>query len=274
MSAESGELSKSPVMSELELITHAIPDIDLLPLGSFLEKRLCVVLTAYNDEESISDAVSEFLSQLNVVDVIVVDNNCRDSTARFAKDAGAFVVRENNQGYGFACMRGLKEALDQVDADVIVLAEGDMTFRGRDIWKLIPFTEDADLVVGSRTHMALIDSDSQMDWFYLWGNLFIAKILQFKFFNFKFLGRTRFTDVGCTLRAIRKDALMEIIGDLTVGGHAFSPHMLKVALKRGLKVVEVPVTLRKRVGASKGAGGSKRLGFKVGLKMIWDIIFH
>ena len=98
-------------------------------------------------------------------------------------------MREYNQGYGFACMRGLSEALQNDSADIVVLAEGDMTFRGRDIWKLLPFLDDADMVVGSRTHMAYTDPDSQMDWFFLWGNLFLAKILELKFFNFKFLAR-------------------------------------------------------------------------------------
>ena len=65
---------------------------------------------------------------------------------------------------------------------------------------------------------------------------------------------------------------MRIISDLHVGDHHFSPHMIKVALKKGLKVIEVPVTLRKRVGYSKGAGGNRRLAMKVGLKMLWHIL--
>jgi hypothetical protein len=169
-------------------------------------------------------------------------------------------------------MKGLRAALESVAAEVIILAEGDMTFRGRDIWKLIPFLDDSDMVVGSRTHGALIDSDTQMDWFYVWGNLLVAKMLQFRFFNPKFLGRSRFTDVGCTMRAINKSALLEIIDDLNVGGSHFSPHMIKIALKKGLRVVEVPLTFRKRVGLSKGAGGSKLVGIKIGLNMIWSIL--
>jgi glycosyltransferase involved in cell wall biosynthesis len=239
---------------------------------SFLDKKLVVILTAYDDEDPIANAVNEFLSQRNVLKVVVIDNNSGDATAKCAKIAGAKVVREYNQGYGYACIRGLKEALRYEDADLVVLAEGDMTFRGRDIWKLLPYTDDVDMVVGSRAHMSLIDPDSQMDWFYLWGNLFLAKVLQFRFFNLKFLGKARFTDVGCTLRAIRRDALMRIISDLHVGDHHFSPHMIKVALKKGLKVIEVPVTLRKRIGCSKGAGGNRRLAMKVGLKMLWHIL--
>ena len=237
-----------------------------------LMKNVCVVLTAYDDEEAIGYAVKEFYSQRNVVDVIVIDNNSKDSTERIAFNAGAEVIKEANQGYGFACMRGLAEALKRSEADVVVLAEGDMTFRGRDIWKLMPFLDDADLVIGSRTHMAFTESDSQMDWFYLWGNLFLAKLLELRFFNKKFLAKARFTDVGCTMRAINKAALLKIINNLTIGGNHFSPHMMKVALESGLRVVEVPITFRKRVGISKGAGGSKKKGIKIGIKMLWDIV--
>jgi glycosyltransferase involved in cell wall biosynthesis len=239
---------------------------------SSLKKKICVVLTAYNDEEAIGAAVKEFKSQKNVVNLIVVDNNSKDATSLVAIDAGARVVDESSQGYGFACVRGLREALCCSNAEVIVLAEGDMTFRGGDIWKLLPFLDDADLVVGSRTHMHFTDSDSQMDWFYLWGNMFLAKVLQLRFFNLRFMGVTRFSDVGCTLRAISKDALLRIIDDLEVGDGHFSPHMIKIALQNGLRVTEVPVTFRKRVGVSKGAGGSKWRGIKIGLRMLWHIV--
>jgi glycosyltransferase involved in cell wall biosynthesis len=237
-----------------------------------LSKKICVVLTAYDDEEAIGEAVQEFLSQRNVVKVIVIDNNSTDDTARTAFNAGAEVVREHNQGYGFACRRGLYEALKRDSAEIIVLAEGDMTFRGRDIWKLLPFLDDADLVIGSRTHMAFNDHDSQMDWFYLWGNLFLAKVLELRFFNLRYLARARFTDVGCTMRAINKTALMRIIDKLTTGGNHFSPHMMKVALENGLRVVEIPITFRKRVGKSKGASASKQAGLRIGLRMLWHII--
>jgi glycosyltransferase involved in cell wall biosynthesis len=237
-------------------------------------RRVCVALTAYNDEAAISQAVKDFLSQDNVVKVVVVDNNSCDGTVTEAMRAGATVVREREQGYGFACMRSLREALQCNDVDIVVLAEGDMTFRGRDIQKLLPYLDDVDMVIGSRTHMALVDPDSAMDWFYLWGNLFLAKILQLRFFNLKFLGKVRFTDVGCTMRAIRKRSLAQIIDKLEVGDHHFSPHMTIVALKHGLRVVEIPLTFRRRVGASRGAGGNKKLAIKVGLTMLWHILTH
>jgi glycosyltransferase involved in cell wall biosynthesis len=166
------------------------------------EPRICVVLTAFNDEKAIVYAVEEFISQQNVKKVIVIDNNSADNTSKVAEQTGAKVINEKKKGYGFASIRGLRESAKE-DVDVVVLAEGDMTFRGRDILKMIPYLEDVDMVVGSRTHMVIVDDDSQMDWFYTWGNVLLAKLLELKFFNKNFLSRVRFTDVGCTFRAIK-----------------------------------------------------------------------
>lgn len=260
-------------MTEVSSLAAKTPvTTEHLHFPSFLNRKVCVALTAYNDQDAIFPAVKEFISQENVVEVIVVDNNSRDKTSERAFNAGARVVHEKKQGYGNACIRGLKEALLCDDADVVVLAEGDMTFYGKDIWRMVTFLDDVDMVVGSRTHMSLVDPDSQLDWFYLWGNLFLAKALQFRFFTLKFLGKSRFTDVGCTMRAIRREALQRIINKLEVGGHHFSPHMMLVALKQGLKVIEVPLSFRQRVGVSKGAGGNKKLAIKVGLNMLWHIL--
>ena len=64
---------------------------------------------------------------------------------------------------------------------------------------------------------------------------------------------------------MRRSALQRIIGDLTVGGMHFSPHMLLVAFANGLSVVEIPIRLRSRTGESKGASRSLWKGLQVGL---------
>lgn len=229
-----------------------------------------VVLTAYDDALSIGSAVRDFASQPRVERVVVVDNNCRDETALVAARAGAKVVRETRQGYGYACMRGLREAL-RIQPDAVVLAEGDGTFAGRDVAKLLAYLDDADMVVGNRVTPGLVDRNSQMDSFFVWGNQVGAKLIQLKFWEWRFLGRTRLSDLGCTMRALRTEALAAIIDDLEVGGNHFSPHMIMVALKRGLLTVEVPVTFWPRVGSSKGAGQSLRKGTGIGLAMLWHI---
>jgi len=99
----------------------------------------------------------------------------------------------------------------------------------------------------------------------------VGTLLRFRFWNAQFLGTARLTDVGCTYRVIRRDALERILPQLVVGGHHFSPHMLLVALSHRLSVIEIPVTFRRRLGTSKGAGASLRKGLIVGLVMIGHI---
>jgi hypothetical protein len=74
------------------------------------------------------------------------------------------------------------------------------------------------------------------------------------------------TDCGCTLRLTHRAALARIQDDLTVGGSHFLPEMVIAALKRGLRVIEVPVNYRGRVGDSKITGslrGTLRTGFRM-----------
>jgi Glycosyl transferase family 2 len=258
-----------------QLVVRNRPTVWKRPVPLDWERlRLAVVLTAYNDEQSIGPAVDEFRGLRQVQSVIVVDNNSSDGTGRVAKDRGATVVKEVRQGYGYACIGGMRHALDHTDADAIVLCEGDLTFYGDDLGKFTPYLADCDLVVGTRNTRTLTREGSQMDWFMAWGNLYLAILIRLSYWNWAFLGRVQLTDVGCTYRVIRREALGRIIDKLTVGSHHFSPHMILVALHEHLAVTEVPIKFRRRVGKSKGAGGNRMTALKVGLAMIGSIALH
>jgi cellulose synthase/poly-beta-1,6-N-acetylglucosamine synthase-like glycosyltransferase len=240
------------------------------PLSS--DPKVVVAITAYNDAEATAQAARDFKAQPNVLKVFVVDNNSTDDTQVLARQAGAEVVTETRQGYGYACIRGLSEAVKVPGADVVVLTEGDGTFLADDLAKFMAYIGDADLVVGNRVVRGLVDADSQMDHFFTWGNMAVAMLLRLRFWDGRHLGPAGLTDVGCTYRAIRRSALERILPDLVVGGNNFSPHMLMVAMARDLVVIEIPVRLRQRVGRSKGASQSLLKGLQVGLAMIWDIL--
>jgi D-glycero-D-manno-heptose 1,7-bisphosphate phosphatase len=102
----------------------------------------------------------------------------------------------------------------------------------------------------------------------------VAMLLRLRFWDERFLGPAGLTDVGCTFRAIRRQALERILPDLMVGGNHFSLHMLVVALAHGVSIVEIPIRFRKRVGQSKGASRSLRKGFEAGMAMIWHIFTY
>lgn len=232
-----------------------------------------VSLTALDDEQAIEDVVDDFIKNPDITGVIVVDNGSGDRTRELATAAGAQVIGEAKKGYGRACTRALREGLAS-GHPVIVLCEADRTFRASDVEKLVAYLRHADLVIGSRTHSALLNSDSQLNSFFTLGNLFVAKLLQARYWDWITGGRVRLTDVGCTYLAIRSEALVKIIDDLEVGGSHFIPHLLIVALERGLRVVQVPVTFWKRVGVSKGGNASWTSGMSLGLAMIWHILTH
>jgi hypothetical protein len=111
-----------------------------------------------------------------------------------------------------------------------------------------------------------------MDHFFTWGNMAVAMLLRLRFWDGRFLGPAGLTDVGCTFRAIRREALGRILPDLQVGGNHFSLHMLLVAMAHDLAVIEIPIRLRRRAGQSKGASQSISMGIAVGLAMIWHIM--
>jgi hypothetical protein len=91
--------------------------------------RVTVALTAFNDEESIGEAVHDFLTHPRVARVIVVSNNSADRTLKIAEAAGALTFNEEKLGYGRCVHRCYLEALRFTDTDLIVLCEGDRTFR-------------------------------------------------------------------------------------------------------------------------------------------------
>jgi dolichol-phosphate mannosyltransferase len=244
------------------------------PNGPLPSKRMAVGIIAYNEEGAIGQLVRDFVAQPDVVEVIVIDNNSIDATAERATAAGARVVQETQQGYGYACIRALRECAQVPTADVAVLVEGDGTFAAEDLSKFSAYIGQADMVVGTRVVSTLIDDGSQMDYFFTWGNMAVGSLLRLRFWHPQFLGAASLSDVGCTYRAIRKESLERILPDLCMGGNTFSPHMLLVALYRGLSLVEIPVTLRQRIGVSKGAGRSFWPGLQVGLLMIWHIISY
>ena len=251
---------------DLVLIHNLVCKPNLLYHNTMEDAKIVVGMTAYNDEDAIGLAVEDFNNHPKVSEVIVIDNNSKDGTASIAAQQGATVIHEAQQGYGFACMRALKEAASR--GDIIVLVEGDRTFSSSDLNKLLAYLENVDMVLGTRTTRELLEKGSQLDWLMNPANQIMAKLIQLRFWG------TRFTDVGCTYRAIRRDAYLKIKDRLCVGGMHFSPHMIIEAMKAELKVIEVPVTFRKRVGASKGVGSNKLRASWVALLMLWLIFFR
>jgi glycosyltransferase involved in cell wall biosynthesis len=232
-------------------------------------RGLTVALTAYNDEESISSAVSDFLSHPMVRRVIVVSNNSADATFERAEAAGAITINETARGYGRCVFRCLSEAVSHDDTELIILCEGDRTFRAFDIDKLVAFAPHADIVNGTRTVECLRQYSTQLSTFMYYGNVFVGKLLEAKH-----LGRSTITDVGTTYKLCRKSALTQLLPQLRPEVNLeFNAHFLDAALESGLAVVECPITFHERVGISKGGNTNDSRALRVGCRMMIGIVF-
>ena len=221
------------------------------------EKTVSVVLMTYAEKDSIRAVIEDFLNTGVVDEVLVVNNNAQEGTSEEVEATDARQVFETRQGYGHAIRRGLAEAT----GDLIVLAEPDGTFLAKDIFKLLAYSDEFDLVLGTRTTNELIWEGANMGAFLKWGNWAVAKMVE-AIFNTSHL-----SDIGCTYRLISKDMARFLAKNMKVGSSHAGPEMLMLSVVSGAKFVEVPVNYLPRVGTSSVTG---HLGtaFVLGLTMI------
>jgi glycosyltransferase involved in cell wall biosynthesis len=112
--------------------------------------RIAVILPCYNEEAAIADTIAGFRSALPGAIVYAYDNNSSDRTAELAQAAGAIVRTERQQGKGHVVRRMFAD----VDADIYVMADGDLTYDPKAAPEMVRMLvdEQLDMVVGTRQH--------------------------------------------------------------------------------------------------------------------------
>ena len=176
---------------------------------------------------------------------------------------------------------GFKESL-KTDANIIVLTEADGTYNGYELERMASYLDNCDVVVGTRQAQILTEKGNQNSTMHVWGNYFVAKLLQIKYFSVRHLGIIQLTDVGCSYRCMQRSALEKIIDKITFPETdrvviksergLFTLFLTMLAIENDLKILEIPITFKKRIGFSK-MGSNKRIqGIKYGLNFIWFIL--
>ncbi|MGH7429579.1 MAG: glycosyltransferase family 2 protein, partial [Candidatus Methylomirabilaceae bacterium] len=202
--------------------------------------KVVAIIPALDEEGSIGQVVAA-VPRNAVSEVIVVDNGSTDRTAEVAARNGAVVVREPRRGYGAACYAGVMAA---PGADLLVFLDGDRSDVPEEVPLIVgPILRgDADLVIGSR--LSGRREPGAMPPHALFGNRLASRVL-------RGLYGVRITDLG-SFRAIRRRALLDLaMQERTFG---WPVEMVAKAARRGYRIVEVPVSYRRRIGRSKVAG--------------------
>ena len=226
-------------------------------------KKISVVLPTYNEKDSIRAVIDSFFSTGYVDEVIVVNNNAKEGTSEEVKKTKAIQIIETKQGYGNAMQRGMKEST----GDLIILSEPDGTFYGSDALKLLAYSDDFEVVFGTRTAPKLIQFRANMGTFLRVGNWFVAKMIEFMFLT------GVLTDVGCSMKLLSRKAYDAIKDHFTIGTSHFNVELMCLVILNKIDFIEIPVKYAERVGKSM-VTGSKMVAFFLGLRMILLILSY
>jgi len=220
-------------------------------------ERVSIVIPALDEEHSLPLVLAEI--PRGIADrVVVVDNGSTDKTAEVARAAGATVVSEPRRGYGSACLAGIAAV---PDADVIVFLDADHSDRPEEMPLLVrPILDGtADLVLGSRT-LGGAEAGAVLPQA-AFGNWLSTRLIWLLF-------RRRYSDLG-PFKAIRASSLRSL--GMRDRDYGWNVEMQIRAIKKGLRVVEVPVSYRRRIGGASKISGTLRGTIGAGWKMLFTI---
>ena len=218
-----------------------------------------VIIPAYNEQDAIGKVVREIPGFVR--NIIVVNNNSTDHTKLNASKAGAIVVDELQQGYGKACLAGLDYIKSLgVQPDILVFIDGDYSDYPQEMELLVqPILEArADFVVGSREKGK--SARGSMTFPQIFGNRLATTLM-------RWIYKTDYSDLG-PFRAIVWEKLLAL--DMQDQDYGWTIEMQIKAVKQKLKVTEVPVDYKQRIGTSKVSGTVKGT-VMAGYKIIWTI---
>jgi glycosyltransferase involved in cell wall biosynthesis len=207
--------------------------------------KTAAIIPAYNEEKSIAKVINSLSKEL-ISEIVVVNNNSTDGTAKAAQNAGATVLMESFQGYGAACLKGI-DYCNSKGYEVILFIDGDYSDYPEEAEKLLSpiFNGNYDFVLGSRRmgkrEKGALPFQSQV------GSI-IAGILINLFWKIKY------TDLG-PFRAIKTSSLNEM--NMNDKWYGWTVEMqIKAAINK-IRILELPVSYRKRIGKSKVTGTIK-----------------
>lgn len=189
--------------------------------------KTCVLIPAFNEAKAIGELIKEIRNQN--LDVIVIDDGSVDNTFDIAQQAGAVVLRnQNNQGKGACLIKGFDYTLSK-NFDAVICMDGDGQHQADDVAYFINLAENTDsgILIGNR-----MQSIQNMPWLRILTNRFMSWLIS------SIAGQKIF-DTQCGFRLIKRAVLEKI--KLTTRKYETESEILIKAAKAGFKIESVPI---------------------------------
>ena len=218
-----------------------------------MTQTIAIVIPAFNEAESIGQVVRE-LRALDAGRIIVVDGGSSDGTPDIVRAAGGEAL-EVGRGYGLACLKGAEAA---AGSEIIVFMDGDGADNPAFLASLVDpiLRDEQDFTIGSRVRGRA--EPGSMSWRQKLAGLIFGLAA-------KFACGQRYTDM-CAFRAIRRATLLRLgMQEMTYG---WNLEMQLRAGRAGLRILEIPVDNRQRIGGESKVSGNLRGTWNAGRKII------
>jgi glycosyltransferase involved in cell wall biosynthesis len=224
--------------------------------------RIAIILPAFNEELTIRQSIAAFHEAMPEAHIVVVNNRSTDQTFNIAKQTmsdlqcDGQVLNENRQGKGNA----LRRAFSDIDADIYLLADADMTYPAAQARELIDpvLRNEADMVVGDRLSKGHYERENKRP-FHGFGNSLVQRLVNVLF-------GSNLLDIMSGYRALSKRLVKNY--PILVDGFQIETDLTLHALDKRFRITEIPVEYKDRPPGSY----SKLNTLSDGAKVLWSIM--
>lgn len=195
------------------------------------KKTVSVIIPVSNEIGSIVDVIRDFDSTGYVDEILLVSDALNSTLEDKIKNTRAKLIRQDVFGLGAS----LKKGFSSTKADLLIVTEANKTYKGKDVLKLLSYSEDFDVVFGTRTHLPLIQKGSGMNFIRRAVDGFLGRLVSVLFLS------STISDIGCPVRLTNRKGWKMIFSECKSNGELFLTQWLVAVAKNKVRFIEIPV---------------------------------